>query len=136
MPWLAYAHPAAMLAVLALGVVVLREGLLIRRARFGGPPCDPARHRRLARVFVALVVIGFASGLGSQAGLRGKPLFESVHVIFATGALCGLSSAGALGLWMERHGGGPRLRLTHILLGAGGLLLGLGAAVAGIAILP
>jgi len=135
MLWLAYLHPALMLGVLALGLLVLREGLRLRQARFQRRPRDSQRHRNLARVFVPLIVLGFGSGLLSLGVLRGLPVFESVHSVLVTGALVGLSSAGLLGVWVQRSGH-PRVRSLHALLGALGLLLALTAVVAAFAILP
>ena len=134
MRWLAYLHPAAMLAVLALGLVVLLEGLEIRRRRVLRRPFDSRRHRRLARIFLALAVLGFGSGLFSMAVLRGKPLFGSVHAWITSAALCGFVAAAALGFQLERN---PRseVRGPHALAGSIGLLAAFAAAVAGFAIL-
>jgi hypothetical protein len=132
--WLAYLHPVAMLAVLALGLIVLLEGLAIRRARVLRKRFDSRRHRRLARWFVALVVVGFGSGLFSMAVLRGKPMFGSVHAGLTSAALVAFLAAATLGFQLERN---PRsaLRDPHVLLGSAGLLLAFAAAVAGFAIL-
>ncbi len=136
MRWLAYLHPALMLLVLALGLVVLREGLRVRRARFLRQPFDSRLHRRLARIFVALVVLGFGAGLASMGWLRGEPVFESVHSILVSGVLVSLLLAASLGLLLERRLGSRWIRSAHLMLGAGGLLLALTAAIAGFAILP
>ena len=136
MRWLAYLHPALMLLVLALGLVVLREGLRVRRARFLRQPFDSRLHRRLARIFVALVVLGFGVGLASMGWLRGEPVFDSVHSILVSGVLVSLLLAATLGLLLERRGGPRWIRTAHLTLGAGGLLLALAAAVAAFAILP
>ena len=135
MRWLAYVHPAAMTAVLGLGLLVLREGLRLRRARLLDRPFDSVRHRRVAQVFVALIAVGYASGLLSMGRLRAEPLFDSVHVIFTTGALAGLVLAFALGKHLQ-HKPDPTIRAVHLGCGTVGLLLALAAAVAGIAILP
>ncbi len=136
MRWLAYLHPALMLLVLALGLVVLREGLRVRRARFLRQPFDSRLHRRLARLFVALVVLGFGAGLASMGWLRGEPVFESVHSILVSGVLVSLLLAASLGLLLERPAGPRWVRSAHLILGAGGLLLALTAAIAGFALLP
>ncbi|MFQ5512851.1 MAG: DUF4079 family protein [Myxococcota bacterium] len=135
MRWLAYLHPALMLVVLALGVLVLREGLRGRRARLAARSYDTLRHRRLARIFVPLVVLGFGAGAASMGLLRGRPLFESFHGGLVLVAGPALLLAGLLGLRLERrpHAGS---REIHALLGALGLLLALAAGVAGFAILP
>jgi hypothetical protein len=132
---LVYLHPVAMVAVLSLGLFVLREGLRIRRGRLLRRPVDTRRHRRLARILVVLAALGFGSGLASLGWLRGKHVFESVHAWLATGALVGFCAGGALGLALERRGRGP-LRTWHALTASAGLLLGLAAAMAGFAILP
>lgn len=135
MAWLAYLHPLAMLAVLVLGLGVLREGLRVRRARLRRRRFDSGRHRRLGRWFVGLALLGFSAGLGSAVGLRDMPPLGSVHAWFACSALVGLAGAGGLGLWLER-GGGMSPRTLHMLCGGLGLLAALGGAVAGFAILP
>lgn len=135
MGWLAYLHPVAMLAVLVLAVFVLREGLRIRRGRLTRRPVDSTRHRRWARVLVVGVMLGFGFGLFSMAVFRAKPLAQSVHFPLVAGALLAITSAGGLGLLLER-GGSLRTRTLHALCGALGVLLALGAAVAGMALLP
>jgi len=136
MRWLVYLHPALMLAVLVLGLIVLREGLRIRRARFARRPFDSRLHRRLARIFVGLILLGFGAGLVSMGWLRGKPVFESVHAVLVSGVLGSLVLAAALGLRLERGASAASVRRAHQILGAGGLLLALSAAIAGFAILP
>jgi hypothetical protein len=132
---LAYLHPIAMVGVLALCVFVLRDGLDIRNRRLLRRPVSSARHRRLAKIAVPLVVAGFGSGLYSMGFLRDKTLFNSVHAWLALGALLGFSGGGALGLWLERHLDQP-IRELHALTASAGLLCGLAAAIAGLAILP
>lgn len=135
MRWLAYVHPAVMLGVLALGLLVLRDGVRVRTARLRGGRPDARRHRRLARWFVALVLLGFGSGLGSAVGLRGMEALESVHAWLAGSACTGLATAAGLGLWLEARAPG-RVRTLHAACGAAGLLVALAGAVAGFAILP
>lgn len=135
MRWLAYAHPLVMAGTLLLAVWVLRLGLELRRARRAHRIADPGRHAALARWVVPLIVLGWGAGLASMAWLRGKPVVQSVHFPLASAAALGLASAGAIGLALQR-GRALGARTAHALLGAGGLLLGLAAAVAGMAILP
>ena len=135
MRWLAYVHPAAMAAVLGLGLLVLREGLRLRQARLLDRPLDSSRHRKVGQVFVALIVVGYGSGLLSMGRLRAEPLFDSVHALFTTGALTALVLAFALGKHLQ-HRPASALRSVHLACGAAGLLLALAAAVAGVAILP
>jgi hypothetical protein len=134
MRWLVYAHPVAMLLVIALGMAVLREGLRNRRARLARRAYDWDRHRRLARPFAWLVAIGWLSGVASMSLLRGKPLFESVHSAFATGAALCIGAAWLLGRELER--GRERFRPAHAALAGLGLFLALVAAIAAFAILP
>lgn len=135
MRWPAYVHPALMIGVLGLALFVLREGLRIRRARLAGRPFDSRRHQRWARVLLVLVLLGLALGLASMGLLRERPVGESVHFPLALGSAAGITLAGALGAWLSR-GAPPRVRVVHAACGAAGVLLGLGAAVAGFAILP
>ena len=116
-------------------MLTLREGLRLRRARLLRSRADSGRHRGLARIFVALAVVGFGLGLASMGLLRGEPIFESVHSILVTAALGALLLAAGLGLGLER-GRVIRLRNVHALCGAGGLLLALAAGAAAFAILP
>ena len=132
---LAYLHPALMVGVLALGGLVLREGLRLRAGRMRGRSPDSRRHRRLGKLFVALVGVGFAAGLASMAWLRERAVFESIHALLTLSALLGFLGAAALGLRLEVRPE-SRAREIHVALGAGGLLLALTAAVAGFAILP
>ena len=135
MRWLAYLHPVAMVAVLGLGLIVLIEGLHIRRGRILRHPWSNRRHRRFARVFLLLVGAGFAAGLASMAFLRGKPVFGSVHSGLTSAALVGFAIGGYLGLQLERNLRSP-IRSVHAITASLGLLLALAAAVAGFAILP
>ena len=133
--WLAYLHPVAMIAIVGLGLWVLREGLRLRRARILRQPTVSDRHRRLGRSFVLLVALGFSTGLGSLVFLRSEPLFESVHFIFASAALLTLGVTYLVGRRLERCPT-PGLRTAHRICGGLGLLFAIGAGAAGLAILP
>jgi len=133
--WLVYAHPAGMLLVVVLGVAVLREGTRLRDARLRRRAADSSRHRRLAKLLIPLVAVGWASGVASMVLLRNREMFESIHWPFGSSALLLLLVAGAIGLRMER-GRGFDQRTAHAAFGAFGVLLMLGAAVAGMSILP
>ena len=91
-------------------------------------------HRRLARAWVVLVSVGWVSGVLSMEFLRQKPLFDSYHAIAASTVAALAITAGSLGLLLDR--GRERVRPVHALLGTLAVLLSLGAAVAGFAILP
>jgi len=134
--WLVWVHPVLMTALLALSLLVLREGLAIRRGRISGRRVDSRLHRRLGRIAVPLLIAGFAAGIASVAGLRPEePLAGSVHFRLAIPAIAGLGAGGWLGLRLEKQAG-SRVRQLHACLGALGLLLGLATGAAGIAILP
>ena len=135
MSWLAYLHPIGMVAVVGLGLLVLREGLRLRRARQGRRRASSRAHRRLAKPFVVLVLLGYGAGLVSMSLLRDRPLLESVHSLLTSGVLACVVAAGILGLRLERHPA-PSPRTAHALAGSLGLLLALAAAIAGFSILP
>jgi hypothetical protein len=124
-----------MLAILGLGIFVAREGILLRRARLIRRPFDSRRHRRLGRVFVAAVVLGYGAGPASLGLLRSEPVLDSFHFLLATGGLIGLLSAYVLGKILEGRLD-SRLRALHLVCGSVGLLLAIVAGVAGMAILP
>ncbi len=124
-----------MLAVLALGLGVAREGVRIRAARVRRRGYDARRHRRWARWFVALALVGGAVGIASAVALRGMEPLRSAHAGLAVPAACALALAGGLGLVLER-GGSAGVRRAHLAAGAVGLLVALAGAVAGFAILP
>src|SRR5262245_65397234 len=109
-----------MVAILALGLFVLREGLRVRRGRLFGRPVPSRRHRRAARWLVWLALAGFGSGLASMAWLRGKPVFASVHFWLAAAALAGMWMGAQLGFQLEQNGRAP-VRGLHALLGSLGL---------------
>ena len=135
MGWAVYLHPVAMLAVVALGLLVLREGLLLRRARLSGERRESRRHTRLARPLVLLVAAGYLSGIASMVWLRRDPALESVHFWLATLATLCIGLAGTLGLRLERRVS-DRARSIHLACGGAGLLIAIGAALAAFAILP
>jgi hypothetical protein len=135
MEWLAWLHPASMLAVLALGFVALRDGAHIRRARLDGSAADSRRHRRLGKIFVILATLGYGSGVASMVAVRGEAALQSLHALFTSAAVACVLCAGGLGLALER-GAGTTVRAIHLICGAGGLLAALAAAVAAFAILP
>jgi hypothetical protein len=124
-----------MAAVIALGLAVLREGLALRAARMRKQPRNSRRHRGLAKLFVPLVALGFASGLVSMTLIRHREFLGSVHGITAIAVLLASGGAGCLGLALER-GRALERRDAHALLGAASVLLTLGAALAGMSLLP
>ena len=73
----AYIHPAFQIATLSLGLVVLANGLRVRRSRRGGArPRDGARRppAHAARAVVRSIVYGgLRSGSGGHALCPGRP---------------------------------------------------------------
>jgi hypothetical protein len=126
-----------MVASLLLMGLVLRAGLLLRRARLARRP-PPAgarrRHVRLARPAVLLVCVGFAGGLASAIWLRGFAPLTSFHGVLASLALVLFVAAARQGTRLER--GDTQVRNLHARLGAGALLVGAAAAIAGFILLP
>jgi hypothetical protein len=126
-----------MVASLLLMGLVLRAGLLLRRARLARRP-PPAgarrRHVRLARPAVLLVCVGFAGGLASAIWLRGLAPLTSFHGVLASLALVLFVAAARQGTRLER--GDTQVRNLHARLGAGALLVGAAAAIAGFILLP
>lgn len=135
MSWTAYLHPLSMIGVLALGLLVLREGFELRRARQAGRSRGTARHRQLAKLFLPLMALGYGAGLVSLGWIRGEPILKSLHWPLATLSVIALVGAGTLGLALER-GRSLDQRSAHALLGAAGVLFALFAAAAGVSILP
>lgn len=135
MDGIVYLHPLGMLGVIALGLFVLREGLAIRSARIRRRPFDTRRHRRLAKLLIVLMAVGWLCGVASMVLLRNQSMFESIHWPFGSSALMLLGVAGAIGLQLERGRWFDR-RVAHAAFGALGMLFALGAAVAGMSILP
>jgi hypothetical protein len=135
MDWLVYAHPVGMVAVVILGLLVLREGLALRSRRLRRLPRNTARHRRLAKILIPAMAIGWAGGVASMVLIRHEEMFGSIHWPFGTSALVLLTAGGLIGLQMER-GRWRDQRTAHVAFGALGMLLTLGAWVAGMSILP
>ena len=135
MDGLVYLHPLGMIAVIVLGLFVLRDGLNMRAARLRRRPFDTRRHRRLAKLLIVLMALGWLSGVSSMVLLRNRSMFESIHWPFGSSALALLALAGAIGLQLEKGRWMDR-RLAHAAFGALGMLFALGAAVAGMSILP
>ena len=135
MDWLVYVHPVGMVAVIVLGLVVLREGLLLRQLRARGQRRSSIRHRKLAKILLPLMLIGWAGGVASMVLIRNEEMFGSIHWPFGTSAIALLSVGGVIGLQLER-GRWSDQRTAHAAFGALGMLLTLGAWVAGMSILP
>ncbi|MEB2344663.1 MAG: DUF4079 family protein [Deltaproteobacteria bacterium] len=135
--WLAYAHPAWMLAALTLAALALRSGLALRRARrlrVRRRPEDLRRHLAVAKPALVMVAAGFAGGPLSMAWLRGREPFATAHAWIGVAALLLFVAAGILGRRLERGRGRPRD--AHALLATLALLAAAGAALTGFVLLP
>jgi hypothetical protein len=122
---------------LLLAAIALRAGLALRRARRGLSNRDPgqrARHLRVSKPAVLLLLAGFGGGPLSMALLRGERPFGTAHAwIGLTTAALFLATA-LLGRRLER--GRSRAFDAHALAGVLALLLAALAAVAGFVLLP
>jgi len=122
---------------LLLAAAALRAGLSLRRARATRrPPPRGARrsHLRAAKPAVALLCVGFAGGLASAVWLRGMAPLRSFHALLGVLAIALFAFTARQGFRLER--GDASVRELHGRLGAGALLLGLAAAIAGFVLLP
>jgi len=136
-PWLAYGHPAWMIAALALCLFAFRIGLSLRRAhraRRPPPRGARARHLRVAKIGVALALSGALLGPLSVALLRDWTPMSSFHALLGGIAAVLFAGAALQGRRLER--GDPSARGAHALLGGAAVSLALAAAVAGFVLLP
>lgn len=135
--WLAWIHPALMVLALSLAAGAARTGLHLRRSRLGFERRRAgarARHLRLARTAVALVLLGAAGGGASMVWLRGRELLDTFH------GFAGLTAAAlfALAAWLGRRlaGGHAPSRGPHAASALLALLAAAAAAVSGFVLLP
>jgi hypothetical protein len=135
--WLAFVHPAWMIASIALCLFALRVGLALRRARIARrPPPRGARalHLRVAKPGVVLALVGALLGPVSVALLRDWTPMSSFHSLLGGIAAVLFTGAALQGRRLER--GDRAARNTHALLAGAALSLALAAAVAGFSLLP
>jgi len=126
-----------MVASVVLAGLALRAGLVLRRARLGPgrrAAAARARHLRLAKTTVAVVLVGFVGGPLSMFFLRGRTPFVTVHALLGTLAAALFVAAGVLGHRMEE--GRSRAVDVHGLLGVAAFLAATAAAIAGLVLLP
>ncbi len=125
-----------MLLALSLAGLALQSGLRLRRLRRGGAAAraDRARHLRLAKPAVALVLVGFAGGPLSMAFLRGREPFDTAHALAGTTAALLFAATALLGRRLER--GRSRPHEAHALLAALATLAAGAAAITGFVLLP
>ncbi len=134
---LAFAHPAWMVTTLALALVTASLGLRIRKQRAAGRVVGPslrARHLRLGKSAVVLVVFGFALGAVSMVLLRERRAFDSFHGILGIIVTGLFVWTGLSGRALAR--GDQAARDIHRLVAAAGIAAALLSAVAGFALLP
>ena len=151
--WLAHAHPAWMLAAIALAALALRAGLRLRAARRGAPSARAAgaeeraalraRHILLGKIAVLAIGLGFGGGIASVVWLRGWQVFGSAHGLVACAALALFACAAVLGRRLERglergleSGAGRRTRQRHAAAGLLALLAAAAAFGTGFVLLP
>ena len=135
--WLAYVHPAWMIASLALAILTLRAGLRLRRARRLGlrrKAADLQRHLRLAKPAVAMILLGFAGGPVSAVWLRGWDAFHTFHAWIAMTAVALYVATAVLGRRLERGRGRPVE--AHARLALLATFAAAAAFVAGFVLLP
>ncbi|MBM4383722.1 MAG: DUF4079 family protein [Deltaproteobacteria bacterium] len=135
--WLAYAHPAFMLAALGLALAALRLGLGLRSSRRLGARRDGrayARHLRLAKLAVTLLPLGFAAGVASAVLLRGWSALGSAHGRISSAALVLFLGAALFGRKLER--GAKDAHDTHALLAVLAALCAAASIFTGFVLLP
>ena len=137
----AYIHPAFQIGALSLGLVVLANGLRVRRSRRGG--AGPRRrafarlHMRLARWFIALVLRWVTRwDLGGMRFALEGPLYETAHSYFATLALGLFWTTAWLGRRLRRNLKNNDLRQIHSYCGFLAVFIALFVAVLGMRLLP
>jgi hypothetical protein len=129
-----------MIASLALAAWTLRLGLELRRRRTGRIPGGAggaglrARHLRVAKPAVVMLLVGFVGGPLSAVWLRGWDPFDSFHGWLGL-LVAGLFGAAAVaGRRIEE--GRSKAFDVHALLGILAVLAAAVTAVAGFALLP
>lgn len=133
----AFAHPVWMVASLAMALATARMGLEIRRRRSRGEAPGRAlraRHLRVGRIAVAMVVIGFALGPPSMVFVRAEAGFETFHGILGVVVVGLYLWTGWSGRALAR--GDQQARDVHRIAAAGAIGASLLSAVAGFTLLP
>ena len=136
----AYIHPAFQIATLSLGLIVLANGLRVRRSRKGGAGPETARiarlHMRLGRWFIAFFSAGYTLGLGGMRFALEGPLYETAHSYFATLALGLFWTTAYLGRRLRKNLKNDDLRQIHSYCGFLAVFLALFVAFLGMRLLP
>jgi hypothetical protein len=126
-----------MVASLVLTGLALRAGLRLRQARRGQGPGAArarARHLRVAKPAVVVVLAGFVAGPLSMFFLRGRTPFATLHALLGSFAAGLFLAAAVLGHRIEE--GASRAADVHGMLGLAAFLAAAGAAIAGFVLLP
>ncbi|MFP6640182.1 MAG: DUF4079 family protein [Myxococcota bacterium] len=134
---MAFVHPAFMLSLLVLIVVVLRLGLALRRRRISGVAPGRERieqHVRWARPAVLLLVLGLLGGLVSAIWLRDWAPLGTLHSWL--GVLTASLFVTAAWLGRALRLGRSRASAVHGAVALAGVALAALAAVAGFVLLP
>ena len=136
----AYIHPAFQIATLSLGLVVLANGLRVRRSRKGGAGPVTARiarlHMRLGRWFIVLFSAGYVLGLGGMRFALESPVYETAHSYFATLALGLFWTTAYLGRRLRKNLKNDDLRQIHSYCGFLAVFLALFVVFLGMRLLP
>jgi hypothetical protein len=134
---LAYAHPAWMVASLALTVAALRVGLQLRRARIARRPAGRGTrdaHLRFAKPAVLCLGVGLLAGPLSAVWLRGWEPLSTFHGVVGLIAGALFAATAFHGRKLER--GARDARTAHALSAAFAVLAAAVAAIAGFVLLP
>jgi len=112
--WLAYVHPAWMLASLVLMFLALRIGMTMRKRRVAGERRGALvkRHVRLAKPAVVMLMLGLVAGPVSALWLRDWTPLQTLHgwlgltaaSLFGTAAWIGSRILNAQSRAVEAHG--------------------------------
>jgi len=135
--WLAFFHPAWMVASLTWALATARLGLAIRRRRAVGQGVGRGlrdRHLRFGRITLAAVGTGFVLGPLSMLFLRERGLFESFHGVLGIIVLGLFAWTGWSGRALRR--GQPDARDVHRIAAASSIAAAMLSAVAGFILLP
>jgi hypothetical protein len=132
--WLAYVHPAWMVASLVLMFLALRIGFRMRRRRIAGERRGALvkQHARLAKPAVVMLMLGLVGGPVSAFWLRDWTPLQTLHgwlgltaaVLFGTAAWIGNRILKAQSRAVEAHGWvGLAAALTAALASVAGFVL-------------
>lgn len=134
---LAFAHPTWMVASIAFALATARLGLEIRRRRAKGRAPGHAlraRHLRLGRITVTMIVVGFLAGPPSMLYLRERAWLDSFHAVLGVIVLGLFLWTGWSGRALAR--GDEQARDVHRIAAASAIATALASSVAGFTLLP